>query len=134
MDYDEKITYFEETVKKREIPKEILNKERLVTASCFAQMQKNSFNGLKSFFSYENKAEESVDEAKSTVIEDSLESIFPLLASRTSNFLLSSGVFVVSFLVDQGNGLFFESKSVVHKQLDSSNTGLSNIMKELDWL
>jgi hypothetical protein len=63
------------------------------------------------------KNEENEKEKKEIIIEDSLETSFCFMTTRSSSFLLSSGIFVLSFIVDEGNGKFFEAKSIIHKQV-----------------
>ena len=127
-DAEEKTVFFEELVKKKEIPVEILKKERVITVTRYRSLIKDTQEYLNNYYNYENEIEE-----EKTLQDDKLENNFNMMCTKSSTFNIREGIFMLTYQVDEGNGKKIVAKHLFSKRLNNE-IKMGKLFKELGWL
>jgi hypothetical protein len=130
-DVHEKKIYFEEFVKKKDIPKEIQRNERVTTASNYRNLMKNTQEYVTKYYFGEFSDEHSEN---LTFFDHKLENHSNTMCSFTSPFHANEGYFLITYTVDEGNGNVVVAKHLFNKKINTDNQKLDSILKELKWL
>eukprot|EP01091_Cochliopodium_minus_P012220 TRINITY_DN365_c0_g1_i3.p1 TRINITY_DN365_c0_g1~~TRINITY_DN365_c0_g1_i3.p1 ORF type:complete len:945 (-),score=277.90 TRINITY_DN365_c0_g1_i3:100-2934(-) len=128
-DLNEKVIYHEEVVKKKQLPKEFLGKDKVILRSVLDSLEVESDNQMLEYFYHDKKFSDS-----QAIINNNVEANFKYYAAKSSSFCVNKGFLVVCFEVDEGQGYKEVAKFFTIKSLSSKNEKLTQVLRDKDWL